>query len=343
MVSGRADLGFTRQYAGTTPYIYYAEMLARWGLGPIMAFVALAGLAWVVWEVIRSLRGSPNGRDALARLVAQPVVVVLLWVLPYVLLTGSFYVKFLRYTQPVIPFLLIFGAALLWRWRYPAGRYAFAGIVLLVSALYAVAFVGLYRAEHPWNAASRWIYENVPSGTTILSEQWDDSLPVNLNISGEPRARSEYPNVELTWLTYPDAADNEARLMANLELLAGADYLTILSNRVYGVVPRLPERYPLSGQYHQLLFDGALGYEPVWVGGRAPQLLGVEWRADTFGWPGLRPPGMVTDYLGQSPGLSLGRADESFIVYDQPLTMIFRNTGRLSAEQMRAVFDLADE
>ncbi len=343
MVSGRADLGFTRQYAGTTPYIYYAEMLARWGLGPIMAFVALAGLAWVVWEVIRSLRGSPNGRDALARLVAQPVVVVLLWVLPYVLLTGSFYVKFLRYTQPVIPFLLIFGAALLWRWRYPAGRYAFAGMVLLASGVYAVAFVGLYRAEHPWNAASRWIYENVPSDTMILSEQWDDSLPVNLIISGEQRARSEYPNVELTWLTYPDAADNKARLMANLELLAGADYLTILSNRVYGVVPRLPERYPLSGQYHQLLFDGALGYEPVWVGGRAPQLLGVDWRADTFGWPGLRPPGMVTDYLGQSPGLSLGRADESFIVYDQPLTMIFRNTGRLSAEQMRAVFDLADE
>ena len=27
-------------------------------------------------------------------------------------------------------------------------------------------------------------------------------------------------------------------------------------------------------------------------------------------------------------------------VYDQPLTMVFRNTGHLTAAQMRAVFDI---
>ncbi len=174
----------------------------------------------------------------------------------------------------------------------------------------------------------------------ILSEQWDDSLPVNLVVDGEKRSRKEYPNAELTWLTFTDAADNEARLLANLELLADAEYLTILSNRVYGVTPRLLERYPLSEQYHQLLFDGALGYELVWVGGRAPRLFGVELRADTFSWPGLRPPNAVGDYLNRSRSLRLGRADESFIVYDQPLTMIFRNTGNLSAEEMKEAFTL---
>ncbi|HRO25366.1 MAG TPA: hypothetical protein PLR07_13845, partial [Promineifilum sp.] len=208
MVSGRADLGFTRQYAGTIPYVYFGEMLVRWGLGPLLGLVALAGLAVSAWDVARSLRGVAGINEALQRLLRQPVVIVLLWVLPYLLLTGGFYVKFLRYMQPIAPFLILFGAALLWRVRRPSVRYALAGIVLIGTTLYAVAFVNLYRAEHPWNAASRWIYENVPPGTRILSEQWDDFLPVNLVVDGEQRSRKEYPNAELTWLTFPDAADN---------------------------------------------------------------------------------------------------------------------------------------
>ena len=159
-----------------------------------------------------------------------------------------------------------------------------------------------------------------------------------MTVDGEKRSRKEYPNAELTWLTYPDEADNEANLRANLDLLAEAEYLTVLSNRVYGVVPRLPERYPLSSRYHQLLFDGSLGYELVWVGDRTPNLFGLSLRADMFGWPDLRPPNAVTEYFEAKSGLSLGRADESFIVYDQPLTMIFRNTGERTPEQMREAF-----
>src|SRR5690606_9000728 len=161
----------------------------------------------------------------------------------------------------------------------------------------------------------RWIYETIPPGTLILSEQYDDYLPVSMMLDGRRRLRTEYPNAELTWLGEPDAADDEAKLMANLELLAQADYVTILSNRNYGVVPRLPERYPLSSQYHQLLFNGALGYELVWVGDRYPSLLGISARPDTFGWPRLRPPKGVTDFWSGQPGLTLGRADESFMVY----------------------------
>ncbi|MEZ4518993.1 MAG: hypothetical protein R3C44_19950 [Chloroflexota bacterium] len=77
----------------------------------------------------------------------------------------------------------------------------------------------------------------------------------------------------LTWLSYPDEGDDEAKLVDNLGLLAEADYLTVLSQRVYGVVPRLPDRYPISSRYHQLLFDGELGYELV--GGRISNLLAL--------------------------------------------------------------------
>ncbi|WP_374689161.1 hypothetical protein, partial [Promineifilum sp.] len=270
---------------------------------------------------------------------------ILLWVVPYFILTGSFYVKFMRYMQPIVPFLILFGAAMVlgkgrpWRGilisRY--ARWALAGLTLGFTALYALSFMAIYREEHPWNRASRWVYEQLSPGTLLLSEQWDDYLPATMIVDEQRRRREEFPNAELTWLSLPDAADDEQKLKANLDLLSGAEYVTILSNRVYGVVPRLPERYPLSSRYHQLLFDGALGYELVWAGGRSPALFGIPLRPDTFGWPGLRPPADLNRLAAWPPSaLTFGRVDESFVVYDQPLTLIFRNTAHLSAEQMRA-------
>lgn len=339
MVSGRIDLAFTRQYTGTRPYVYFFEMMLRWGMGPILGMLGLGGLIWAVWQVVRSAKDESPPGGIVNRLGAQPLFTLLLWVVPYLLLTGGFYVKFLRYMQPAIPLLLLFGSAMIMSWGNVTGRRVAATLALASGMLYAVAFVSIYRQEHPWNAASRWIYETVPPGTLILSEQYDDYLPASMTLDGQQRIRSEYPNAELTWLAGPDAADDEAKLMDNLELLAQAEYVTILSNRIYGVVPRLPERYPLSSEYYQLLFDGALGYELVWVGDRSPTLLGVSARPDTFGWPRLRPPKGVADFWSEQPGLMLGRADESFLVYDQPLTLIFRNTGKLTARQMRAEFE----
>jgi hypothetical protein len=114
--------------------------------------------------------------------------------------------------------------------------------------------------------------------------------------------------------------------------------VTIVTNRIYGVVPRQPERFPLSSQFHQLLFDGALGYEPVFVNTRTPRLFGLHLKPDSFAWPGLRPPPAVEEYLSRLPGISGGRFDESFTVYDQPLVMIFENVEGKTAEEMGRYF-----
>ena len=366
MVQGRSALAFTYQYEGTLPYLYYAEMLLRWGMGPLLGLLALVGLGWAIWRGLRPFfpwlslfwtKRPSVWRDGLVRVwqrVQQPIphlphYLLLSWVVPYLLTTGNFQVKFMRYLLPVLPILLLYGAALLWegrrqkaegrRQRVEWGRWGITAVTLLVTGLYALAFVNMYGQPHPWTAASRWVYANVPTGTLILSEQWDDALPSTMVVDGRSRFRGEYENQELTWLTGSGRLDNEAKLRQNLTLLAEAEYLTIMSNRVYGVTPRLPQRYPLSGQYHQLLFNGALGYEPVAVFGRFPHLGSVHLVPDHFGWPGLTPPTAVTDYFDQHPGLYLGRADESFTVYDQPLTIIFRKVESLTVAEMRGLFE----
>jgi len=113
-----------------------------------------------------------------------------------------------------------------------------------------------------------------------------------------------------------------------------------MSNRVYGVVPRLPERYALSSKYHQLLMDGSLGYEPVYIDTRMPNLLGIHIKPDSFVWPDIAPSSDIDAYLAGFNGLNGGRFDESFTVYDQPLVVIFQNVGGKTAGEMRQYFDV---
>jgi hypothetical protein len=266
------------------------------------------------------------------------------------MITGSFYVKFMRYLLPLTPFLMVYAAAFL---VYLAGGLSQGGgrrrralgaaaaiLVLVASGLYALAIVRLYRTPHPWIEASRWIYQNITPGATILAEQWDDSLPMSLELDGAFFGRSQYRTPELTWLTGVGSRDNLAKLQANIGLLAEANYVVLATNRIYGVVPRLPDHYPLSSRYHRLLFDGRLGYEVVYSGSRFPNLGDYYLKPDTFGWPGLQAPQAVDAYLAAIPGLNGGRVDESFIVYDQPLVIIFENKGRLPAEAMLALCEL---
>lgn len=336
MVSGDAPLPFTRQYEGTLPFLYFLEMQIRWGLGPFLGLMAIAGTVWAGWRVLAAFRVSADKdpADLWTSQEIQGLAILLLWVVPYFVLTGNFYVKFMRYMQPILPIVILLGAAMLFRIANQTVRTIALAAVVVPTALYAFAFVAIYQEPHPWNAASDWIYDNVRSGTLIVSEQWDDSLPVPAVVGERAVLPGGYRNEELSWLTGTGNRDDLAKLERNASLLAEAGYLTVVSQRVYGVTPRLPEDFPLSSTYHQLLFDGDLGYELVWVGGRFPSLGGVSLSPDLFTWPGLEPPVGAADYLDSLPVWQAGRVDESFTVYDQPLTMIFRNTGELSASEM---------
>ncbi len=331
MVRGTNWLPFTRQYSGTTPYLYFIEMQLKWGMGPLLGIVVFIGFLKAIYDLrITNYKLST---------INYQLSIVLAWCIPFFLTTGSFQVKFMRYLLPLTPFLMLFGAALIVQMPWKRWRWGVATAVFATTFLFALSFVNMYRQPHPWIAASEWIYENVSPGDLILSEKWDDSLPFSLPYNGKNHSRSEYENFALTWLTRTGDRDDKEKLAENLAQLADAEYLVLSSNRVYGVVPRLPEIYPLSSQYHQLLFDGTLGYEPQFIADRAPQLGGVRLQADTFDWPRVEGGTAVNSYLNSFPHLNWGRADESFTVYDQPLTIIFKNKGHLTAGEMAALFE----
>jgi YYY domain-containing protein len=287
MVRGKLDYPYTRQYRGTTPFVYHIEQQLRWGMGWALGIVAFTGLAWATVRLLR--RKSPPGE-----------AVILAWVLPYFIINGSFMVKFMRYLLPIVPFLILFGALLLESLSEKVRRLPLGLIVLIPTALWALAFVhGVYGHTHTWVEASRWIYQNIPPGSAIAVEHWDDELPKPLK--GEP-----YPGYR--HLVLPLYEEDTAEKFAIVkETLRQADYIVIASNRLYRSIPRLPYRYPMTIRYYELLFAGKLGFEKV---------------AEFSSYPRLGPWVIPDD-----------EADESFTVYDHPKPMVFKKVRDLTDEE----------
>ncbi|HIP95740.1 MAG TPA: hypothetical protein EYH32_00810, partial [Anaerolineae bacterium] len=309
MVRGLADMPFTRQYRGTTPYIYFIEQQLHWGMGWPLGLVAFLGLGWVLVR-------------ALLRRARPGEWILLSWIVPYFGITGLFLAKFMRYMVPVVPLCTLMGAGMLVQVSKSANRQItdsqnsqirrFAALLIVATlggaVFWSLAFVnGVYGTEHTWITASRWIYANVPDGSVLAVEHWDDHLPLSLPEPGANPGAHDYRHVELP-MYEEDTRGKYELLRARLH---EADYIVLSSNRLYRTIPRLPQRYPMSTRYYELLFAGKLGFQKV---------------AEFTTYPRLGPVSFPDD-----------DADESFTVYDHPKPIIFKKVRDLSDQEWDAL------
>ncbi len=313
---GRLEAPYTWQFAGTLPYVYPAWQTAQWALALPVGLTGWAGMAHLFFRWLR--RGI--WADSL----------LLAWAGPYFAVTGLLHTKPLRYMLPLVPVLCLVSVQLLahvaaWATRPAAGRrmvrryracwlVALVVGVLLTSALiHAFAFGSIYAEPHSWVTASKWIYERVPPASTLAVEDWDTPLPLPLEVDGQSRRIEEY---DLRLLKLYDEPDDAAKWSAVAVHLAESDYLVVASRRVYGPVARLPERFRATSRYYEQLFAGQLGFA-----------LELEF---------LRGPAWLNPRVSPLPGAGPAwlHPDESFVVYDHPRTLIFRNVDRLPPEEL---------
>ena len=367
MVRRIRDYPYTRQYIDATPYLYHVQQLAAWGLGIPMGVAALVATLYAaarglrIWYVVPYLligavlpaailiQWSSLAATMLASAIAVAAVaatiplrtrdtrmdaLLLSLVVPYFLIVGAFEVKFMRYLIPITPILLLFASRMmydLWTWasrvsvpgRAAIRAIAFAIVALTVAAtaFYGLAYTRIYAETHTGVSAAQWIRDNAPPNSLILKEHWEEGLP----------GLHDY-RIEELQIYEPDTPRKLQRMSERLER---GDYITLYSNRLYGTVSRLPERYPVSRAYYQALFAGDLGYTLEASFTSYPNLFGVGFVDDTFGRPDLEPPAPIADARPHPVSLDLGYADESFSVYDHPKTLIFQNTGGLDADTIQ--------
>jgi hypothetical protein len=54
-----------------------------------------------------------------------------------------------------------------------------AAICLIAGALiWTLSFISIYQVAHSRISATNWILQNIPFGSSIAVEHWDDRLPI---------------------------------------------------------------------------------------------------------------------------------------------------------------------
>ncbi len=284
---------YTLQYVDTTPYLYYLKQIAIWGAGPILSIIALGGLGLSMIQLSRYWK-----KRGLLQVIFQPLTIYLVANLIYFIVIGRSAVKFMRYMLPLYPSIAVFiGIALGFIFSYnkfpKLFRWLLVGSIIVVASLWTNAFISIYLKPHSRESASLWMLQNIPPGSRLAEEHWDDRLPL---FSGELFEYIDLPLYEL-----PDDTDKWKLIADRLEQ---ADYIVMTSNRLYGSLPKLADCsnhekcYPLTTQYYNDLFAENLNFFKVAEFTSRPSIFGIE---------------IIDD-----------NADESFTVYDHPKVIIFQ-------------------
>lgn len=299
------------QWIGRVPWLWPLQQMVLWGMGAPLGVTAWLAVVYLAWRVV--------ARRELVWLVP------LSWVTGYFAFMGGQYSLYMRYFLPLYPTLAALAAVLLvdlWNWsrglpatslqqrpgrsiHVPTSRLAQVGATIAAAAVvgltaaWGLAYFSIYTKPVTRVGASKWIHENIPAGSTLGVEHWDDSLP----FAGPNQYRHvEFQNYDI------DDADKVRQLLDNLDAV---DYVILTSNRLSGSIPRAPAIWPVTTRYYEALRKGDLGFEQAAEFVNPPELFGLSI---------------------QDRG-----AEESWTVYDHPPVAIYRKTPAYSRERAAAV------
>lgn len=275
------------QWVHKTPVFFSLYNLVFYGIGiPFSLFLVLG-----IYQAVMRHR-------------SKELLVILVWSMLFFLYQSTQFVKTMRYFIFLYPFFAIFAG---FGWYYFVkniasqkneridGKKALSKVlqtvIIILLLLWPLSYISVYLHTTTRIAASEWINQNISENNFLLNEHWDDPLPL-------PITPKHYAG-ELLPVFDPDTPEKWTKMDT---LLAKGDYYILSSNRAWGSIPTVPERYPQMIHFYGELFAGRLQYKKV---------------AEFTSYPSL-------SYLGIPITFQDDWAEESFTVYDHPKVMIFK-------------------
>ncbi len=296
---------YTLQYAGTLPYLYYLKNIVVWGVGPFVS-------VWIAIGSIYFLMSAVKHRRSILIFTKKTDPQILLISIfffstfcLFFLIIGKSAVKFMRYMLPLYPILAIIAAYGLMKMFEYKGQVAITRIkvfdaakiaTVILAALWSMAFLQIYQTDNTRAQATDWILQNIPAGSTLGVEHWDDRVPIR---SGEM-----YKYEEINMYDRPDDSYKWSPMNTKLSRV---DYYIIASNRLYAPLQRLTDCsvhghscYPIASKFYADLLSNKTNFKKV---------------AEFTSYPRLGPLVIPDD-----------GADESFTVYDHPKIIVLKNS-----------------
>ena len=168
---------------------------------------------------------------------------------------------------------------------------------------------------------------------TAKETDWDDTLPLFMYGLNPFDNYSGVYQSDLNFQMYWD--DNADKLSRFISIFDQADYIVFSSNRQWGSVTQIPEKYPLSTLFYREIigcnladvqrcykkaepgiYSGNLGYELIETFQSEPEIFGIK---------------VNTQF-----------AEEAFTVYDHPKVFIFKKSEDFSLETIINTFSTVD-
>lgn len=251
---------WTAQFADIgSPTLYWVTNILWFSLGPAFEIWSLAGVIWLIAK-----------RNRLAAVAASfPIF--------YYLAAGRTIAPFIRYAVPLAPALAIaaavFSADLIQRARLRRLAIGVTTIVVGSTALYAVAYMNVFRQKDSRIAAAEYLRVRVPAGANVLVEPSHNTPPMGSYFSnpsfyqdyvlwrgGERIDYFHLVGVDPYDFLYRSRSDDEKRKHIEARL-AAVDWIVI--DDVYvEFYEHLPEaEHRVVKQYYRDLLAGRLGFQ----------------------------------------------------------------------------------
>ena len=271
---GRYVAFYTRQFKYSIPTIFQLRYIFPYALGLPLYISSLLGFLFLTWK-------------------KKEINLLRFAFLVYFIPQSFLFAKWIRFITPIFPIALLF--SILFFLKLFSKAHTFKNsffkkyfIYILFFPLYisllipGIAYLSIYTNTDIRFKASKWIYENIPDNSYILSET---ANVVDLPIidKKDKDMKVKYRNYTYISFNFYDL-DNNALLQKQLKKhIENADYIFIPSRRVFANntcinekgenteflgyfndrCNNLKEEYPEINKYYKDLFSGNLGFKKI--------------------------------------------------------------------------------
>lgn len=287
LARGTIPVFYTRQFIDTIPVLFQLEKIYPFTLGlPLLLF----GTTGLMWMVVSSLKDKKS----------RSLFLILYSAFLILFLPNAFlFAKWTRFISPTFPFFALFSAFFLYKLSQLKIHKLFPLILnstfLILNFLLLLSFFSIYLTPDVRQTASAWIQNNVPSGSTFLIEEGN---MVNVPIKGN------FQRLTANFYNFEEDQKVQSFVTANL---ATTDYIVLGSRRIFFNHQRLPEQFPKTAQFYDLLFSGRLGFTQIKEFNSFPRIGKLEFPDE--------------------------EAEETWSVFDHPVIRVFQKTQQLTTEK----------
>lgn len=294
------------QWKNTTPIIFPLKNLVLWGTGLPLGILSVFSVIYLSFVSIKRAIKKKNFEGEILVII----LLMILWIIGLFAYEGTRFTKTIRYFLLIYPFLALASAKLLTDVENILSRknnklpLRFVPLFFYLTIfIYPFSFLSIYTKPITRISASEWIFKNIPPGSILLNEEWDDALPISL-----PGKSSLVYDIKQIYMYDPDSVEKWKRILPKIH---EADYIILTSNRAYGSTMKLPSIYPETVKYYNDLFNSNGQFKKI---------------AEFTSYPCF-PPGKLNFFCFNDDG-----AEESFTVYDHPKVLIFKNQNEVQSK-----------